>query len=896
MDSTSKQAAVLRNPEISKEEKSSFKSALLAGLKSCGSSKNLAKGKKLHTDAIERGQESDVYVANTLINMYAQCGAMANASRLFEAMAYHTVVSWNVLLLGYATNGEEELALELFVGMRLEGLLPDAFTFVAGLKACAKLGKSRRNGNAGARSKLGLIKGRAVHSQAASSGLDTNILVASNLVSMYAQCGSLLDARRIFDRMETSTRLLVCWNVLMNGYAENQPEVALELFGRMDCEPNGVTFCAALKAWTSLAAKEQGDLLVDGRIVKVVALAQGKAIHERAEKSGLGSDTYVASALVSFYARCGSVEDAKEVFRGASSHTGVWNAMVRAYVENGLEEQALELFERMIPPPDAVTFLAALKACANLATRDDVDDKLGKVLSLEKARAIDCECEKQGFDRDVYISSALVNAFARCGSMVDAKRVFDRFPGTQTLVTWNVLLLGYAENDDEERALNLFAGLLRDNEHSTTEELTFVAVLKACINLALKEECPEGRKIKASSLSKGKFVHSQATQRGFESGTLVGNTLIDFYMKCGTPVRAWLVFQAMGSSTAVTWTSMILGSTENGDAEFALDLFFSMEQCCVPDAQAIVAALKACTGLAAREEGRVLEGKLVKTKSLEIGKAIHIEAVELGHESNSYVASTLVDMYAKCGSMENSREIFYRSQQQQRSVVSWTALIFGYAENGEAAQALEEFSRMRTVEALRPNAQTLATALSACSSAVALELGRAVHAEACRFGHDCESILANCLMDMYSKCGDLAAAQRVLDSTEFPDSVAWNTVIAGFSRVGDWKMAFDLFGEMLGRGIPPVGATFVCLLTACSHAGLVAKGMEFFQAMQTKYGVSPQIEHWTCLVDLLCRAYELDHAIALARSLPCGKADEFVWTTIVNACKMAGKHHKYQNF
>ncbi|XP_024541371.1 pentatricopeptide repeat-containing protein At1g11290, chloroplastic-like isoform X1 [Selaginella moellendorffii] len=212
-------------------------SRLIAAIKTCIKSRDLEMGYKLHAEAAQSGDDSNIYVANTLVNMYARCGSLTDARRLFDRMDRHDLVSWNVMVLGYADSGYAELALDLFQLMQADGFGPNSRSFVAAFKACACLAKQEDTALIdGKLVKLrALEKGMALHSQAASFGCDMDRFVANVLVDCYANCGSMEDSSRVFYGIQSPT--VVSWTALVLGYAENgQGEMALEMFSQMQHE------------------------------------------------------------------------------------------------------------------------------------------------------------------------------------------------------------------------------------------------------------------------------------------------------------------------------------------------------------------------------------------------------------------------------------------------------------------------------------------------------------------------------------------------------------------------------------------------------------------------------------------------------------------------------------
>ncbi|XP_024533019.1 pentatricopeptide repeat-containing protein At3g09040, mitochondrial-like [Selaginella moellendorffii] len=860
-------------------------SSILADLKASRRLRDLERGKSVAADAFRQGMDSNLYVASSLIGLYAKCGRMIEAQRVFDAMEHRDLVAWNALILGYACNGECETSLELFSRLcsstEVNSCVPDSWSFLAALKACVLL-TGRMEEHDG---KLGVLeKSMALHCRIASNGCE-EIIVANTLIDLYAKCGSMPDARRVFDGLEH--RDVVSWTALLLGYVENgQGNAALELLPMMEsheCFPDARLFVAAIKACSSLAASEQGRQ-VDGMVVSMAALEKGMAVHSRS-KLHESSNIYVGSSLVDMYAKCGSMADASRVFGRMKQRDVIsWNALILGYAENGEAERALELFVAMQAggcPPDSRTFVAALKACSRLAvTADFGDQRHGKMEVLEKSMALHSQARKAGgCDSSLYVGSSLVDVYSKCASMGDASSVFEKM-AQRNVVAWTALILGYADNGQERLALETFRCLRGGGV--VPNALTYVACLKACSGLASDEETREldGKLVKMVSLENALAVHSQAARDNCDRDMLVASRLIDAYAESQSMDDAARVFAGMPDRDAVAWNELMLGYVENGDGELALEAFTGMRRDgCVPNAGTFVAALKACIRISAKEEWQKVDGSGVKLRSLETGMAIHSHAAAQSLDSDVYVANTLLDMYANCGGMLEAERVF--GDMPRPGVVSWTALISGYTENGQGRVALELLSRMET-QGCQPDARTLAIALKACGSVGALEAGMAIHGDVCKRGLESDTVVVTCLIDFYAKCGSMASSQQVFDALASRDAVAWTALLAGYSRGGDAALVFETFHEMVDEGVKVCGMGFQCLLAVCSHSGLVDTGRLCFDAMQSKYKVRPGREHYHCVIDLLSRANQLEEALDMVEAMPF-EPTFVTWTTVLSA-------------
>ncbi|XP_024528831.1 pentatricopeptide repeat-containing protein At4g18520, chloroplastic-like [Selaginella moellendorffii] len=611
-------------------------------------------------------------------------------------------------------------------------------------------------------------------------------------------------------------------------------------------------------------------------------LTTGRRIHSEVADNQQELHTHVANTLVDMYAKCGSMAEARRVFDAIKLHSVVsWNAIIMGYASNGDGAQALELFSAMQRKgfvPDSRIFIAALKACTDLATKEEgtlVGEKMIKLECLERGREIHLELAKRGHEGDLYVASTLVDFYAKCGSMADARKVFDKME-RYDVVSWTAMILGYAASGQGELGLELYSRMLR--EGFKPDSRIFVAAVKACGSVASQDERMDWQK---KWLEKGVAIHAQVAKAGCENNIYVAASLVDMYAKCGSLENARRVFERVRQRNVVHWNSIIAAYAQGGQEEVAMELYESMKaQGFVSDARTTVVTLAACAALAGKEEGKESGGVIIKGTSLEKGRALHLEAVKNRHDKDVYVASTLVDFYAKCGCMADARQVF--DEMEQHSSASWQAIISGYAHNGKEDTALELFERMKAKGGVVPSGRHYIAAIKACGGLAALEVGRKTHEEIREAGYEDDIMVTNSLIHFYGKCGAMASAQEVFDKARTKSLVTWNALIAGYTHQGDTAKTFELFEGMEKEKVLPNEITFLHVLNACTHAGLVEKGKEIFEAMREKF--SPAREHYTCMVDLLGRANHLEEALAMVKSMPF-KPDPALWRAVLGACQ-----------
>ncbi|KAJ7559015.1 hypothetical protein O6H91_04G065900 [Diphasiastrum complanatum] len=673
-----------------------------------------------------------------------------------------------------------------------------------------------------------LSEGKLLHTQIMKSGLEQDAFVGSHLVNMYGRCGSITDAQNAFEKISDPD--VFSWTAMIVAYSKSGlAEKALKLFNEMkikDVIPNEFTFVGVLNACASLSA-----------------LKRGKQLHRQIIKAGLESNLYIANSLIDFYAKCGLIEDGWLVFSKMLKRDVVsWNTILVGYAKYGHGKQVLELFHQMLNEgiePNEFTFVALFSACASLS-------------ALEQGKWLHSQLIERRINMNVFVGSALIDMYAKCCSIEDAREVFDEL-ANRNIVAWNAMIVGYSKHGQGEKALDFFYQL--QNEGLQPTEVTFVGMLNACASLG--------------ALNCGRWVHSMISERRFHLNVHLGNTLVNMYAKCDSIEDASQVFEKMPRRDLVSWNAMIAGYARQGHSGKALLLFQQMQrEGPKPDAVTFVGLLKAfCSPL-----------------FLEQGKLVHWQIMKIGYESNLQVGNCLIDMYFKCGSINDASKVF--NQMHVRDVISWNAMIMGYARHGHAEKALQLFRQMEK-EGLKSDDVTFLGVIHACGNLSSLDEAKIVHSKIFIHGLHSEVFLCSALIDMYAKCGSLVNARKVFDTMPEKNVVSWNAMIAGYAMHGMVKDSLKLFEEMEQKGVNPEEITFVSVLSACSRAGLVEKGYKYFGSMCQDYGITPTMEHYGCMVDLFCRAGELGEALGFIQDMPV-QPSVVLWMTYLSACKAHG--------
>ncbi|KAI9121142.1 hypothetical protein K1719_008175 [Acacia pycnantha] len=369
-------------------------------------------------------------------------------------------------------------------------------------------------------------------------------------------------------------------------------------------------------------------------------------------------------------------------------------------------------------------------------------------------------------------------------------------------------------------------------------------------------------------INHGRAAQSSVIKDGLSIDSYISHSLITMYARCNELGYARKVFDEISEKDLVSWNSLISGYSKLGYAKEAVELFGELKDAGFePDEMTLVSVLGACGELGNLDLGRLVEEFVVEHKMT----------------MNSYIGSALVSMFAKCGDLASARRIF--DSMAKKDIITWNAMITGYAQSGMADEAIVLFHGMRE-EHIDPNKITLSGVLSACASIGALDLGKHIDEYASQRGWQHDIYVATALIDMYAKCGSLENALKVFQEMPGKNEASWNAMISALASHGKAKEALSLFKLMAREGgsVRPNDITFVGLLSACVHAGLVDEAYRLFDMMSTLFGLIPKIEHYSCMVDLLARAGHIYEAWDLIEKMP-EKPDKVVLGSVLSACR-----------
>ncbi|KAG2714655.1 hypothetical protein I3760_03G037800 [Carya illinoinensis] len=576
-------------------------------------------------------------------------------------------------------------------------------------------------------------------------------------------------------------------------------------------------------------------------------------LHSQTLKAGFAHDNFFAVKLTALYSRYTCLQYVRKLFDETPHRTvHLWNAVLRSYAKEKRWEETLHLFHHMISngisteeKPDNFTIPIALKACAGLR-------------ALEYGKLIHGFVKKNAWvGMNIFVGSALIEFYSKCGQLTEALRVLEDF-SRPDVVMFTSMVSGYEQNGFPEEAIAFFSRLVTV-ECLNPDSVMLVSVVSACSQLL--------------NFKLGSCVHGFVIRRGFDAELSLVNSLLNFYAKTGSIRIAANLFRRMPEKDIISWSSMVACFAHNGVAIEALDLFKEMiDRGIEPNSVTLISALQACADAC----------------NLEDGKKIHELAAWKGFELDVSVATALIDMYMKCFLPDKAMDVFKRIP--KKDVVSWAALLGGYAYNGMAYKSMELFRDMLSDET-QPDAVAMVKILAACSESGILQQAVCLHGYVLASGFNNNIFVGASLIELYSKCGSINSATKVFEGMINKDVVIWSAMIAGYGTHGQGREALATFDLMVkSAAVRPNNVTLLSILSACSHAGLVEEGMEIFSRMSLEYQLKPNPEHYGIMVDLLGRMGQLDKAMDIINHMPT-PAGPHVWGALLGACRI---HHNIE--
>ncbi|XP_010276893.1 PREDICTED: pentatricopeptide repeat-containing protein At1g03540-like [Nelumbo nucifera] len=549
--------------------------------------------------------------------------------------------------------------------------------------------------------------------------------------------------------------------------------------------------------------------------------------------------------------------------------------------------------------------------------------------NLKLGLCIHAHVLKSGLHSNVFVSNSLLDFYAKCGRLEDASKLFDWMP-ERTVVSWTSMMMGYCQNETVDEIISIFRQMLLEN--ILPNEFTFAVLLQACG--------------KNRNFDLTEMVHGNLVANGFLEHQFLHNCLIDTYSKCGFLMGVEKLMNNSSCRDVISWTSAISGCISNGLIERAFVLFFRMlEDGIVPNQITIISMIQACSlseewrlfmwihGYIIKSDlcrdtlvmnslveiysrnGYFLEGMKIFGKFYFTGDCRylnpetmanllqgcgHLECLRQGKQIHGYlikhrffpsvvVENSLMDMYAENKQTESAFRIF--TEMNKRDVISWNTMIACFVKNGLPSEALELFHEVHanggdTIKG--PDFVTVLTALQACSELASLQLGQIIHGYLIRSGFLYDVFIQNSLIDMYGKSGHAKFAEQIFKDMPTKDLGSWNSMIAAYGINGNGTSALQTFSNLKELSAhQPNAISFLHVLSACGHSGLVNEAFQYFNSMDKEYGIQPSTEHLTCMVDMLGRLGRLDEAVDFIQRTPL-RPGPSVWGALLGACALFG--------
>ncbi|XP_020581941.1 putative pentatricopeptide repeat-containing protein At5g13230, mitochondrial [Phalaenopsis equestris] len=529
----------------------------------------------------------------------------------------------------------------------------DSYAYARALKFCIAGGEQYR--------------GKAIHCHVLKKGGCLDLFCWNILLNFYVIFDLASCAHRLFDEMPC--RNMVSFVNLMQGYANcghfSEATVLLLRLYREGHELNHFVFTTALKLFLMMDLPEVGHCL-----------------HASICKLGHDNNSFVGASLIEVYSYCGLVNDAQWVFDSTEKDIVVWTGMVSCFSENECPYEALLLFSEMMKAgfkPNNYTLTSLLKVSVSLS-------------SLELGKSIHGCSVKSMYESDEYVGGALLDMYAKCGDIVDARLAFNMVPDCDVIL-WSFMIARYAQSNKNSEALDLFQRMVKSSV--APNEYSFSSVLQACANIG--------------DLYLGGQVHCHVMKIGFVSEIFVANALMDVYAKCNYLEGLNKIFYGFYDKNDVSWNTVIVGYVKLDLGDEGLRLFMRMREFGIPATQVTYSsALRACASSAAFE----LVGQ------------IHALVMKTPFKDDNVVNNSLIDSYSKCGNIRFACKVF--GLMKEHDVISWNALISGFAIHGLSTDALSLFRKMTEEEGIKANAVTFVGLLSACSNMGLLDEGRSL--------------------------------------------------------------------------------------------------------------------------------------------------------------------------
>lgn len=556
-------------------------------------------------------------------------------------------------------------------------------------------------------------------------------------------------------------------------------------------------------------------------------------------------------------------------------------------------------------------------------------------------RLIDFYCKSSNFNYakrlfdeipkpDVVARTTFIAAYSASGSPKLAREIFEQTPlRIRDTVCYNAMITCYSHNNDGHAAIQLFNEMRRNGFEP--DNFTYTTTLAASALIASHaEHCQQ--------------MHCVVVKSGSASVTSVTNALLSVYVKCASSpwvssslflASARKLFDDMPVKDELSWTTLITGFVKNKDLDAAREIFNGMDEHLVVAWNSMISGyvqegmvfevfelfrnmhclgikhddftytnvLSACAGAGLFLHGKQIHAYILRTEAkppkdfmVSVSNALitlYWKCGQINQARNIFDTASFKDLvswnailsaYVSVGKIDEAKAIF--NEMHEKNILTWTVMISGLAQHGLGEEALKLFNGMKSY-GLEPCDYAFSGAITSCAVLAALEQGRQLHGQLIQLGFDSSLSAGNALITMYARCGVLDAAYGVFLTMPCLDSVSWNAMIAALGHHGHGSKAIELYEEMLEEHILPDRITFLTVLSACSHAGLVDEGKKYFKSMSEIYGITPGEDHYARLIDLLCRSGKLTEAENVIHTMPFEPGAP-IWEALLSGCRLHG--------
>ncbi|CAL5200650.1 unnamed protein product [Lathyrus oleraceus] len=634
------------------------------------------------------------------------------------------------------------------------------------------------------------------------------------------------NAQHLFDKTPQRLATLKQHNQLLFSYSRNnQPKEAFHLFVsllRSSLPSDESTFSCVFKL---CAGSFDGTM--------------GRQVHCQCVKFGLVHHVSVGTSLVDMYMKTESVDDGRRVFDEMGERNVVsWTSLLAGYSLNGLYDYVWELFCQMQFEgflPNRYTVSTVIAALANHGVVD---------VGLQ----IHAMVVKHGFEAAIPVCNSLIIMYSRSGMLRDARNVFDKMEN-RDWVSWNSMIAGHVTNGQHLEVFETFKNMQLAGVKPTY--MTFASVIKSCASLR--------------ELLLVRLMQCKALKSGFTEHQSVITALMVALSKCKEMDDAFSLFSLMEEGkNVVSWTAVISGYLQNGGTDQAVNLFSQMRREDV-------------------KPNHFTYSAILTVQHAVFVSEMHAEVIKTNYEKSSSVGTALLDAYVKIGNINDAVKVFDKIE--AKDLMAWSAMLAGYAQTGETEEAAKIF-RQLIKEGVKPNEFTFSSILNACAApTAAAEQGKQFHAYAIKMRLNNAVCVCSSLVTMYAKRGNIDSAHEVFKRQKERDLVSWNSMISGYAQHGQAKKALEVFDAMQKRNMEVDVVTFIGVITACTHAGLVEKGQSYFNSMINDHHINPTMKHYSCMIDLYSRAGMLEKAMDIINEMPFPPGAT-VWRTLLGAARV----------